>query len=83
MKKSKKNIIWALLEGLGELVLTLLSLGIGVFIVGLFGVDFESLNINYELIILLGLAVFFVIFGITRAFVQWIIKKILRGKRNQ
>ena len=83
MKKSKKNIRWALLEGLGELVLTLLSLGIGVFIVGLFGVDFESPNIDYELIILLGLAVFFVIFGIICAFVQWIIKKILRGKRNQ
>ena len=83
MKKSKKNTIWALLEGLGELVLILLSLGIGVFIVGLFGVDFESLNINYELIILLGLVVFFVIFGIICAFVQWIIKKILRGKRNQ
>ena len=86
MKKSKKNIRRALLEGLGELVLTLLSLGIGVFIVGLFGVDFESPNINYELIILLGLAVFFVIFvifGIICAFVQWIIKKILRGKRNQ
>ncbi len=82
MKKDKKHIGLALLEGLGELVLTLLSLGIGVFIVGLFGVDFESPNINYELIILLGLAVFFVIFGIICAFVQWI-KKILRGKRNQ
>lgn len=81
MKKDKKNIGWALLEGLGELVLTLLCLGIGIFIVSLFGVDFESPNIDYDLIILLGLVVFFVILGIICAFVQWI-KKIFRGKRN-
>lgn len=81
MKKDKKYIGLALLEGLGELVLTLLCLGIGVFIVGLFGVDFESPNIDYDLIILLGLAVFFVVLGIICVFVQWF-KKILRGKHN-
>ncbi len=80
MKKDKKNI-GALLEGLGELVLTLLWFGMGVFIFSLFGVDFESLNIDFDLIVLLGLVVFFVVFGIICAFVQWI-KKIFRGKRN-
>ncbi len=81
MKKGKKKIGAVLLEGLGELVLTLLCLGIGVFIVGLFDVDFESPNIDYNLIILFGLVVFFVIFGVICALVQWI-KKILRGKHD-
>lgn len=81
MKKDKKHIGWALLEGLGELVLTLIFLGIGIFVFGLFGVDFESPNIDYDLIILLGVVVFFVIFGTVCALVQWF-KKIIGGKRK-
>ena len=79
--KDKKKIGWTLLEVLGEIVLASLSFGIGVLIVSLFGVDFESSNIDDNLIALLGIAVFFVVFGMIRAFVRWI-KKILRGKRN-
>lgn len=81
MKKDKKHIGWALLEGFGELILTLLCLGIGVFIVGLFGVDFESPDIDYDLIILLGVVVFFVIFGVVYALIKWI-KKMVKNKRN-
>ncbi len=82
MKKGKKNIGWALLEGLCELMLTLLCLGTGIFIVSLFDVDFESPNVDYDLIILLGFIIFFVIFGIIHAFVQRI-KKILKGKHSE
>lgn len=81
MKKDKKNIGWALFEGLCELVLTLLGLGIGVFIIGLFDVDFESSNANYDLIILVGLVVFFVSFAIICALVEWF-KKIIGSKRK-
>lgn len=81
MKKDKKHIGWALLEGLGELVLTLIFLGIGIFVVDLFGVDFESPNIDYDLIILLGVVVFFMNFGIVYALVQFI-KKIILGKQK-
>jgi len=82
MKKDKKKIGWALLEGLGELLLTLLCLAIGIFIVSLFGVDFESPDIEYDLIILLGLAVFFVIFGVVCALFQ-LFKKTIKGKRRK
>lgn len=81
MKKDKKSIGLALLEGIGELLLTLVCFGIGASIISLFGVDLELQNIDYDLIILLGLAVFFVVFVIIFAFVQWI-KKILREKHK-
>lgn len=81
MKKDKKHIGWALLEGFGELILTLICLVIGVFIIGFFGVDFESPDIDYDFIILLGVVVFFVIFGVVCALMQWI-KKRVKNKRN-
>ena len=81
MKKDKKHIGLVLLEWLGELLLTLLCLGIGIFIVSLFSVNFESSDMDYDLIILLGLVSFFVVFVCVNAFVQWI-KKIIRGKHK-
>ncbi|MBQ7131788.1 MAG: hypothetical protein IJO29_04370 [Oscillospiraceae bacterium] len=76
MKKNKKE---KLIEAIVELVLTLLCLGIGVFVVGMFGVDIESDNLNYDLITLLGLIIFFLIFGVICALVQWF-KKKTKGK---
>lgn len=81
MKKNKKNIGSALLDALIELVLALICLGIGVFIFNLFGVDFKSSNIDYDLLILLGVVIFFVIFGIVYSLLQWI-KKMVKNKRN-
>ena len=76
MKKNKKE---KLIEAIVELVLTLLCLGIGVFVVGMFGVDIESDNLDYDLITLLGLIIFFLIFGVICALVQWF-KKKTKGK---
>lgn len=81
MKKDKKKIGEALLEGLTEIVLTMICLGIGAFVISLFGVDLYSPNIDGDLVVLLGIVVLFVIFGIVYALVQWF-KKIIGGKRK-
>lgn len=75
----------ALLEVFCELLLTIICFGIGIFIISLFGVDFESLDMDHDLIILIGLVSFFVVLCVVlagvNAFVQWI-KKIIRGKHK-
>ena len=82
MKKSKKKFFWrSLLEGLAEIVLTLICFGIGAFIVSLFGVSLDSPNIDGDLIILLGIVVPVVIFGAVYTLVQWF-KKIIGSKRK-
>lgn len=70
MKRTKKQIGAALLEGLGELLLTLFCLGIGALIVRLFGAD--VFNIDSELLILLGVAVFLAVFAAVYFLIQWI-----------
>jgi hypothetical protein len=79
MKNNKKHIAEGLLEGLAELVLTLIFFGIGAYIVSLFGVDFNSPDVDHDLIVLLGIVAFFVIFVIAYALIRWV-KKIIRGK---
>ncbi len=79
MKKDKKQ---KLTEALGELLLTFLCLGVGVLIVGAFGVDFESNDIEYDLIILLGVAVFLVTVMVVHAVVQGV-KKIFISKNRK
>ena len=81
MKKDKKKNGAVLLEGLAEIVLTLICFGIGAFIVSLFGVNLESPNIDGDLIILLGIVVLVVIFGTVHTLVQWF-KKIIGSKRK-
>ncbi|MBR6680113.1 MAG: hypothetical protein IKL59_02510 [Clostridia bacterium] len=81
MKKDKKKIGEALLEALGELVLMLIFFGIGILIMGLFGVELDSSGLDDELIILIGIIACAVIFAIIWIAVQWI-KKIIRIKRN-
>ena len=81
MKKDKKKIGAVLLEGLAEIVLTLICFGIGAFIVSLFGVNLDSPNIDGDLIILLGIVVPVVIFGTVHTLVQWF-KKIIGSKRK-
>jgi hypothetical protein len=79
MKNNKKRIAEGLLDGLAELVLTLIFFGIGAYIVSLFGVDFNSPDVDHDLIVLLGIVAFFVIFVIAYALIRWV-KKIIRGK---
>lgn len=81
MKKDKKKIGEALLEALGELVLMLIFFGIGILIMGLFGVELDSPGLDDELIILSGIIAFVVIFAIIWIPLQWI-KKIIKSKCN-
>ena len=79
MKKDKKQIRSALLEALLELVLTVVCFGIGALIVHLFGVDLDSPNVDFELMILIGIVVPIAFFAIVFALVQWS-KKMIKGK---
>jgi len=81
VKKSKKNFTHALLEGLAEIVLTLIFFGIGACIISLFGVNLDSPNIDGDSIILIGIVVPLVVFATVCALVQWFKKKI-KGKRS-
>ena len=63
----------ALLEGLVELVIVLVSFGIGWFILSRFGITAESiLNIGDDFVILLGIIVLTVIFVIIGVLVHWL-----------
>ena len=79
MKKNKKRRVEGLLEGLGELVLTFIFFGVGAYIVSLFGVDFDSPDVDHDLLVLLGIAALAVIVVIVYVLVRWI-KKMIRNK---
>lgn len=72
MKKDRKQ---ELKEALIELLLTLLCLAIGALTASMLGVSIESDNVSYDLIILLGLVIFFVTYGLVIALVKWFKKK--------
>lgn len=75
MKKDRKNIGKALLEGLGEIALTLGCLVLGAAIVSLFGGDINFSETDPDLLILLGVFVSLSIFIIIYYVVQRIKKK--------
>ena len=79
MKKDKKKLKEVLLEGLLEIVLTLIFFGIGALIFSAFGVKLDSPSIDFDLIVLLGIVVPVVVFGLIFVLVQWL-KKIIKGK---
>ena len=81
MKKDKKKLKEAFFEGLLEIVLTLIFFGIGALIVSAFRVELDTPNIDFVLIILLGIVVPVVVFGIVCSLVQWL-KKIIKGKQK-
>ena len=81
MKKDKKQLKEAFLEGILEIVLTLIFFGIGALIVSAFGIELDSVSIDSDWIILLGIIVLLVIFGLVFALIQWL-KKIIRGKQK-
>jgi len=77
MKKDKKQKLYAFLEALAEVVLTMVCFGVGVFIVGLLGVDIESPNTDPDIVLLIGLVSFFIIFGIV-CFLVRLLKKLIK-----
>lgn len=81
MKRDKKKLKEAFFEGLLEIALTLIFFGIGALIVSAFSVKLDSPNLDFDLIVLLGIIVPIVVFGIACALVQWL-KKIIKGKHN-
>lgn len=81
MKKDKKKLKEAFFEGLLEIVLTLIFFGIGALIVSAFGVQLDSPNIDFDLIVLLGIIVPIVVFGLICTLVQWL-KRITKGKQK-
>ena len=81
MKKDKKKLKEAFFEGLLEIVLTLIFFGIGALIFSAFGVELDSPNIDFDLIVLLGIIVPIVVFGLVCALVKWL-KKIIKIKKS-
>ena len=81
MKKDKKKLKEAFFEGLLEIVLALIFLGIGALIFSAFGIELDSPNIDFDLIVLIGIVVPVVAFGIVCSLVQWL-KKIIKGKQK-
>ena len=75
MKKQKHKFRAAIAEALGELLATLLCLGIGVLILFLFGFDLSSPALDWDLVVLLGCAVFVAVFVGIYALWQWIKRK--------
>ena len=82
MKKDKQHIREALLEGVLEIVFTLLFFGIGAFIISSFGLDLDSPSVDFDLIVLIGILVFFVALAAASFFVTRI-KKHLKKKHMQ
>ncbi len=75
MKKDKKRVSEILLEIILELVLTAVFVGIGFLVLHLFGIDASIENIDFELIALIGVAIFIIIFIAAYAIINWIKSK--------
>ena len=82
MKFDKKKLSEELLEGLLEIILSLVFFGIGAFIVSLFGVKIDFSELDGDLIILLGILVFAVVFGGIYALVRYFNKRSTKRKNK-
>ena len=81
MKLNKKKLSEGLLEAILEIVLTLIFFGIGALIISMFGVELDSLDTDGDLIVLIGIIVPIVLFGIVYALARFF-KKTFGGKRK-
>ena len=75
MKRNKKQIKEDLLDGLLEIILSLIFGAIGVLIISLLGIDLDASSIDLDLLILIGLVAFLAVFGITYVVIHLIKKK--------
>ncbi|MBO5287719.1 MAG: hypothetical protein J6B34_06290 [Clostridia bacterium] len=78
----KKKIISVLLEVLCELIITVVCFGIGALIISLFGVDYQWISENADLIILIGVAVFIIVFVAIYATIQKVKGKLEKLRRK-
>ena len=76
MKINKKKIGWALLEILAEVLVAIICLVIGMVVLSFFGVDFKTLDVDYDIIALIGSIIFFAVFSLAYLIVQWLKKNI-------
>ena len=83
MKNKRRRIREGLLEALAELVMTLIFGGIGFLILHLFGVDLSFQDSDPDLIVLVGVGVFFAV--LIAAYAAWklILKIKKRGVKNE
>ncbi len=81
MKKDKKKLKEAFFEVLLEIVLTLIFFGTGALIVSALGIELDSPNIDFDLIVLLGIIAPVVVFGIVCALVEWFKRKIKEKRK--
>ena len=81
MKKDKNKVNEVILEIVLEIVLTAVFFCIGALIIGVFGVDLDLANVDFDWVVLLGIVVFAAVFGIVWALVQRI-KNVNKGKRK-
>ena len=75
MKKGKRRFGEALSEAVCELLLTLLFFGVGALVVCLCDGNLNVLALDLEWIVLIGLAVTALIFGVVYLIVRWVKKK--------
>ena len=74
MKKQKTKFREAIIEALLELLLTAVCFGIGALVLFFFGVNLDSPDLDFELIVLIGISPV-VLLGVICALVQWIKNK--------
>ena len=82
MKKDRKRFKDALLEGLLEFVLSLVCFGLGALIVALCGFGERIADMDFELIVLLGIVVALAVFAAVYALVQGV-KKWVKAKKHE
>jgi len=77
----KKKTDESFLECIAEIVLSIICLFLGAFIVGLFGLDIDNENLDFDLLVLIGIVSLFSVGGIV--YILILLIKKLRKKLNQ
>jgi len=81
MKKDKKQKREALAEALCEIAIILPSFGIGVLVIFLLDAEADLLSMDFEGIVLIGIAVLGALFVAVYALVR-LLKKIIKANRK-
>ncbi len=83
-KDEKKISKWreALFDGIGEIVLTLIFLGVGLAVFALLGLDFDWENTDPDILILVGIAVIALAAGIAFAVYSIFKRRKAKGSRS-